>query len=155
MAGVIGRFKTFLFRHGGGIYRFLLVCFTVVGFVGILQSLELKKSYGECRLSDWSKVTQELDYATNIVCHHRYTDHWAEYMRQPQYEGWGKRIMGGETLTVGIDYYALTNVSAFYLLDESGNFTFFNHFPEVYESILDGNVEIFEASLTRGWVWKR
>jgi hypothetical protein len=117
--------------------------------------LELRKVYGECRLSDWSKVTEKLDYATNIVCHHRYTDHWAEYMRKPQYDNWVKRITSGETLTVGLDYYALTNVSSFYLLNENGKLEFFNFFPEAYESILDGNVEIFEASLTRGWVWKK
>lgn len=149
----IGRLQRYLQRVGGGIYRFSAVCFIILGLWGFSQSLSLKRMFGESRLSDWSKVKVELDYATNILPYHRYTGRWAEYMRSKEYQRFGERILAGDTLKVGMDYYALTNMSRIYLLDSKREFTFFQSFPFAYYSIENGGVEIFEASQKGGWVW--
>jgi hypothetical protein len=104
-------------------------------------------------LSDWSKVKVELDYATNILPYYRYTGRWAKYLRREEYKGFIDRIEAGDTLTIGMDYYALTNISRIYFLDDKREFTFFQFFPFAYYSIENGGVEIFEASLKGGWVW--
>jgi len=109
--------------------------------------------FGESRLSDWSKVKVELDYATNILPYHRYTGRWAEYLRREEYKGFIDRIEAGDTLRIGMDYYALTNMSRVYFLDSKKEFTFFQSFPFAYYSIENGGVEVFEASKKGGWVW--
>ncbi len=60
---------------------------------------------GYAQFSDWSNV--RVDYATNKYVANFYGSH-AEYYRPAQMPGFIARLNRGDTLRVGLDYYALS-----------------------------------------------
>jgi hypothetical protein len=95
------------------IYHCLRVCFIVLIAYFLLCSVDL---YGdnwwkqEVRFSDWRGV--KCDYSTNAVVDWWYNGKHSKYFRQENIKEIEARLLSGDTLIVGLDYYALYGVSA-------------------------------------------
>jgi hypothetical protein len=63
--------------------------------------------------SDWRRKPM-ADYATNVAPCDYYTGSKSTSMRKEQYDGYFTRIGAGDTLVVGVDYYALHMSSMYF-----------------------------------------
>jgi hypothetical protein len=96
------------------IIKFLLILGIISGLY-ISYNIARWNHYGEVTFSDWKPAKDfPLDYSTNIVCYHQYSGRWCDIMRKDNYEDFRTRLERGDTLLIGMDYYALTGVSSFY-----------------------------------------
>jgi len=90
-------------RKGYGTYPVLALFFILA-----VCSMGLINAQGYAQFSDWRNV--KVDYATNKYVANFYGSQ-SEYFRPAQMPGFIDRLNRGDTLRVGLDYYAL-NVSA-------------------------------------------
>ena len=111
----ISSWRTFLSRRGGGIYRFLVFSCISIGSLSIFSSLTIPKwnDYQEVRFSKWTE--RQVDYSTNMPVTAYYAGGSPRYLRSHEWDGFLDRIGRGDTLTVGIDYYALFPISRSFL----------------------------------------
>jgi hypothetical protein len=110
----IGMFKIYLTHRGGIICRLLRYCFILAIGIAFFMSYDLprRNRFGECILSNWRVASNtKLDFSTNVCAYHQYSGVWAKYMRVSEFKDFQQRISRGDTLNVGIDYYALTGAS--------------------------------------------
>ena len=110
----IGKLRTFWYRRGGGISRFLAVCFIVASIYHLPQKTG---NYGEVIFSEWRGVSG-VDYSTNAPVTDYYSHCNPRYTRQAEWEGFIQRLSGGDTLTIGLDYYALTGISSWWFPEQ-------------------------------------
>lgn len=68
----------------------------------------------EVRFSDWRNVPS-VDYSTNALVTQWYSGKPTKYFRQEEIQGFVNRLNSGDTLTLGIDYYAIFPVSKIWL----------------------------------------
>jgi hypothetical protein len=137
----IGTFKRFFIQQGGGICRLLLGCYIVLSFISIFASYALieRNRYGEAVLSNWRLAKDfKLDYSTNIVCYYQYSGRWCDIMRIDNYEDFKTRLQRGDTLLIGLDYYALMGISSYY---------FDPQWLRMYsEHLIEGNVMVWQIN---------
>ncbi len=139
MRGGIGILKRLFTQVGGFISPVLYFCFILGGFLSLLNSIEIPQtaSFCECTLARWN-IKTPLDYSTNIVPYFRYSSRWADYCRAPQWNGFIQKLRHGDTLMVGIDYYALTPLSSSYF---PRRFLY-----DYHENLLNGEVIILRIT---------
>ena len=65
-------------------------------------------------ISDWRNV-RSVDYSTNALVSQWYSGVPTKYFRQPEMESFVKRMNERDTVTLGIDYYGLFNISKIWL----------------------------------------
>jgi hypothetical protein len=71
------------------------------------------------------------------VVYHQYSGIWAKYMRGNEFEGYCQRLHDGDTLTIGVDYYALTGISSMYFRGIE---------DEMVRELRQGKVMVFQIS---------
>lgn len=64
----------------------------------------------EVMFSDWRK-TPDIDYSTNSIVTDWYSKGHSKYLRAENQSKIDSCLMAGDTLTFGVDYYALTRIS--------------------------------------------
>lgn len=70
----------------------------------------------EVFFSDW-REQGKLDYSTNAVVSWFYSGSLPKYLRQEEFQEFHRRIANGDTLRIGVDYYAF-NMSRIYFNNE-------------------------------------
>jgi len=91
-------------RKDYGIYLYCLLLFILVVFFQANH-----KGFAQI-ISDWRGV--KVDYSSNaVVCNYYNPGSWAKWLRESSREEIIRRLNAGETLTFGIDYYALYNIT--------------------------------------------
>jgi len=71
----------------------------------------------EVNFSDWRNVPS-VDYSTNAIVTDWYSGGHSKYIRAENIEEITRRVNAGERIVLGLDYYALFPISAFFELDE-------------------------------------
>lgn len=71
----------------------------------------------EVFFSDWRNVGR-VDYSTNAVVSWYYSGVLPQYLRTDNYNDFMARIDRGETLKIGVDYYAFYNVSSRFFTEQ-------------------------------------
>jgi len=83
----------------------------VIVFMIMIYAITQNSYTGYAKFSDWRG--KQCDFATNKIVHNYYNDAPSLWFRSNKTEDWGvfkKAIEKGETVRVGLDYYALTGV---------------------------------------------
>ena len=70
--------------------------------------------------SDWRNI-KEVDYSTNAMVANWYSGGHSQYFRDPQLKEIIHKVNGGDTITVGLDYYYLTRLSPHFNSDILGS----------------------------------
>jgi hypothetical protein len=105
----------------------------------VVFDLPQKNRYGEAILSNWRLAKDfKLDYSTNIVCYHQYSGRWCDIMRLDNLQDFQARLQHGDTLLIGLDYYALMGISSYY---------FDPQWLRMYsEHLIEGNVMVWQIN---------
>ena len=89
-------------------------------------------------VSDWRNV-RSVDYSTNAVVSQWYSGTQTKYFRQNGMQGFIEKLNKRDTITLGIDYYALFNISKIWLDKLSPNI-----FKEVAQDVSEGKVVVIK-----------
>ena len=102
-----------------------------------LQISEMKWYSKEVRFSDW-RNTRRVDFSTNKIVSDYYAGGHSKYFRNENMEELNSRLDEGETLTLGTDYYCLTQISGQFLSE-----SFIDKYWDRWEN---GEVIVFNIS---------
>ena len=108
-----------------GTYRVLVVCYILASIYFLWSSVEIVQKdkgklgwySGYAWFSDW-RDTEPVDYSTNKHVSNYYSRGEAKYLRARNTEEINWRLSIGDTLLIGIDYYALFSISRYLVPQE-------------------------------------
>ena len=94
-------------------YHFWRISFITLILFSLISDIDIArgKPKWEVMFSDWTKVS--CDYSTNAVVHWWYNGKTSKYYRQESAKEINGRLSKGDTIIIGLDYYALFGVSLF------------------------------------------
>ena len=136
-----GRLNRFYIVRGGFTYRFLQLCYY---FLIIYCLYSLKDLYGnkvswwnsEVFFSDWREAGI-VDYSTNAIVSQWYSKKPTKYLREENIQEVLDKLNNGDTLIIGLDYYALFNISRESLMKINPKI-----YTDIYYDMLQGNVAV-------------
>src|ERR1017187_5440604 len=111
----IGQLCRFFIQVGGFMSYLLQLCYISLIIYCLFSIEDLINDQpvwyrNEVRFSDWRKI-KKVQYSTNAVVANWYSGGHSQYFRDEQLKEIIGRVNGGDTITVGLDYYYLTPFS--------------------------------------------
>ena len=112
----IGRLSKFFNLVGGSMSLLLRLCYIsliiycLFSIEGLLNN-QPAWYRNEVAFSDWRNV-KKVDFSTNAVVANWYSGGNSQYLRQAQMKDVMAKLNRGDTITIGLDYYALRPISS-------------------------------------------